>query len=167
MTARISSELRILYSLPSRLISVPPYLLTRTRSPFLTSNGTFLPSSSVLPVPRATIIPSVGFSLAESGIMIPPFLVSFSSAGSTRTRSPRGFRFKAIVFVMCVGVDGYLMDPIPPHSPRETNYRQRARSSTRTLPAKSLALFFVDYFCVDNRLVLAATPGGGFGTWFG
>ena len=42
MTARMSSELRILYSLPSSLISVPPYLLTSTRSPFLTSNGNFL-----------------------------------------------------------------------------------------------------------------------------
>ena len=48
----MSSALRILYSLPSSLISVPPYLLTSTRSPTLTSNGTFLPSSSVLPVPE-------------------------------------------------------------------------------------------------------------------
>src|SRR5258706_6688 len=48
--ARISSVLRILYSLPSSLISVPPYLLTSTRSPFLTSKGTFCPLSSVLPV---------------------------------------------------------------------------------------------------------------------
>jgi hypothetical protein len=30
-----------------------------------------------LPVPSATMMPSVGFSLAESGIMMPPFLVSF------------------------------------------------------------------------------------------
>src|SRR5829696_2683078 len=98
----MSSLLRILYSLPSSLISVPPYLLTSRRSPFLTSNGTFLPLSSVLPVPSATMTLSIGFSFAESGMMIPPFFVSFSSAGSTSTRSPRGFRFTAIVLFCCV-----------------------------------------------------------------
>ena len=36
---------------------------------------------------------SMGFSLAVSGMMMPPFLTSFSSSGSTRTRSPRGLRF--------------------------------------------------------------------------
>jgi hypothetical protein len=49
----MSSAFRILYSLPSTLISVPPYLLISTRSLTFTSNGTFLPLSSVLPVPRA------------------------------------------------------------------------------------------------------------------
>ena len=94
---RMSLSLRIRYSLPSILTSVPPYLRMSTRSPSLTSNGIFLPSSSVLPVPRATTLPSCGFSLAVSGMMIPPFLTSFSSTGSTRTRSPRGFTFCAIV----------------------------------------------------------------------
>ena len=89
---------KILYSLPSILISVPPYLLTKTRSPFLTSNGTFLPLSSVLPVPSAMTMLSVGFSLAESGMMMPPFLVSFSSIASTRMRSPSGLTFSAILF---------------------------------------------------------------------
>src|SRR6266496_486356 len=93
----------ILNSLPSSLISVPPYLLTRTRSPFLTSNGIFFPSSLVLPVPRAMTMPSWGFSLAVSGMMMPPFLVSFSSAGSTRRRSPRGLMFSAIVWFVWFG----------------------------------------------------------------
>src|SRR5436309_15908609 len=114
----MSSLLRILYSLPSSLISVPPYLLTRTRSPFLTSKGTFLPLSSVLPVPRATMMPSVGFSLALSGMMMPPFLTSFSSAGSTRTRSPRGLTLIAI-YVLFVLFDLVSVNQIPPHSPRE------------------------------------------------
>src|SRR5438034_3851381 len=61
----MSSEFKILYSLPFSLISVPPYLLINTRSPFLTSNGSFLPLSSVLPVPSATTSPSVGFSRSE------------------------------------------------------------------------------------------------------
>src|SRR5579862_1033847 len=97
MTARMSSELKILYSLPSSLISVPPYLLVRMRSPFLTSNGIFLPSSLVLPVPSATTMLSVGFSFAVSGMMIPPFFCSFSSTASTRMRSPSGLTFSAIL----------------------------------------------------------------------
>src|SRR5579871_5331680 len=95
----MSSELKILYSLPSSLISVPPYLLTSTRSPFLTSNGIFFPSSLVLPVPSATMTLSIGFSLAVSGMMMPPFLTSFSSTASTRMRSPRGLTFSAILLV--------------------------------------------------------------------
>ena len=35
----MSSEFKILSSLPSTLISVPPYLLINTLSPFLTSEG--------------------------------------------------------------------------------------------------------------------------------
>src|SRR5712671_4875651 len=97
ITARTSSELRLLNSLPSSLISVPPYLVTSTRSPFFISKGTFLPLSSVLPVPSATIRLSMGFSLAVSGIIIPPFLSSFSSTASTRIRSPMGLTFSVIV----------------------------------------------------------------------
>src|SRR5207244_11039579 len=74
-----------------------PYLVTSTRSPFFISKGTFLPLSSVLPVPRATIRLSMGFSLAVSGIKIPPFLSSFSSTASTRIRSPMGLTFSVIV----------------------------------------------------------------------
>src|SRR5213594_2117127 len=125
----MSSELRILYSLPSSLISVPPYLLTSTRSPFLTSTGIFFPSSSVLPVPRATTIPSVGFSLAVSGMMMPPFLVSFSSAGSTRTRSPRGFRLMAIV-VMFLFVS-LLLQSTPAALAAGKKWLCRARSPRR------------------------------------
>lgn len=42
-----------------------------------------------------------GFFFAESGIIIPPFLTSFSSPSSTRTRSPRGFTFSAM-WLLCV-----------------------------------------------------------------
>ena len=92
-----SSELRILYSLPSNLTSVPPYRPTSRWSPFFISNGTFLPLSSVFPVPRATTRLSMGFSLAVSGITIPPFLTSFASTASTRMRSPRGLMFSVII----------------------------------------------------------------------
>src|SRR5436190_15507708 len=101
MTARMSSPLKILYSLPSSLISVPPYFVTSTRSPFLKSNGTFFPLSSVLPLPRATTRLSMGFSLAVSGIRIPPFLTSCSSTASTRMRSPMGLTFSVIICFFC------------------------------------------------------------------
>src|SRR2546423_14744477 len=138
MTARISSELRILYSLPSSLISVPPYLLTRTRSPFVTSKGTFFPLSSVLPVPRATTGLSIGFSLAESGMIIPPFFVSFSSTGSTRTRSPRGLTFTAIIqfrFRLLL-----MLSKIPLHSRREKlpSLGGRARSRANQMLLKRI-----------------------------
>src|SRR5215218_8201706 len=112
----MSSLLRILYSLPSSLISVPPYLLTSTRSPFLTSNGTFLPFSSVFPVPSATTTLSIGFSFAVSGMIMPPFFCSFSSAGSTRTRSPRGFRFNAAIVLFGCVCFCFALKQIPAHS---------------------------------------------------
>src|ERR1043166_928893 len=158
MTARMSSELRILYSLPSSLISVPPYLLTSTRSPFLTSKATFLPLSSVLPVPSATMMPSVGFSLALSGMIMPPFLTSFSSAGSTRTRSPRGLTLIAIMFYWFVCLIWFWLNQIPPHLQREKD--GLAKTQTHRAPvnreAKLSGLLLVHHFGVDDRLFLAA-----------
>src|ERR1022692_131371 len=138
-----SSELKILYSLPSILISVPPYLETSTRSPFLTSKGTFLPSSLVLPVPRATMMPSCGFSLAVSGMMMPPFLTSFSSTGSTRMRSPIGLTFSAIVCLLfcCLVLSELTPDP---HSRRENLF------------------LFVHDFRVNHAFVLLFVVGLGF-----
>src|SRR6185436_5610416 len=81
-------------------ISVPPYFEISTLSPDFTVKSTFLPLSSILPVPRATTLPSCGFSLAVSGIMMPPFLVSCSSIGCTSTRSPSGFTLIAIWFLL-------------------------------------------------------------------
>src|SRR5213080_2326688 len=69
----------------------------RTLSPFFTVKSTFLPLSSILPVPRATTLPSCGFSFAVSGIMIPPFFTSCSSIGCTSTRSPSGFTLTAAI----------------------------------------------------------------------
>ena len=40
-----------------------------------------------VPAPTATTLPSIGFSLAESGMMIPPRRCSFSSIRLTSTRS--------------------------------------------------------------------------------
>ena len=52
-----------------------------------------LPSFSIRPLPTAITLPSIGFSFAESGMMIPPFFCSFSSTRLTRTRSYSGCTF--------------------------------------------------------------------------
>src|SRR4029450_8378992 len=41
--------------------------------------------------------PFLGFSLAVSGMKIPPFFTSFSSSGCTSTRSPRGLMCKMYI----------------------------------------------------------------------
>src|SRR5437867_3817535 len=76
MTPRISSSRRMRCSIPSIFTSVPEYLPNSTRSPFLTSTVRVLPLSRTLPVPTATTSPSIGFSLAESGMMIPLLVFS-------------------------------------------------------------------------------------------
>src|SRR6266478_10048502 len=118
MIARTSLPLKILYSLPFNLISLPPYLLTSTRSPFLTSRNIFFPSSPVVPAPTATTMLSIGFSFAVSGMMIPPFLpfCSFSSMGSTRIRSPMGLTLSVIIYFRLLLVNylrAFLRNPLP------------------------------------------------------
>src|SRR6202035_877512 len=71
-TPRMSSSRRMRRSSPSTLTSVPPYLPKRTRSPTLTSSFRTVPSSRTLPLPTAMTSPSIGFSFAVSGMMIPP-----------------------------------------------------------------------------------------------
>src|SRR5437016_2669059 len=88
--ARTSSSRRMRYSLSSILTSEPEYLLNRILSPAFTSSGIFLPSSPTFPVPAAIALPSCGFSLAVSGMMIPPRRTSCSSSRSTRMRSCSG-----------------------------------------------------------------------------
>src|SRR6267143_665804 len=94
--ARITSSRRMRSSSSSILISVPLYLPKRTRSPGLTSKGISSPFSR-LPAPTAITSPSMGFSFAESGMMIPPLTLSFSSMRFTMTRSWSGVRFTAIL----------------------------------------------------------------------
>src|SRR5207247_9611331 len=72
MMPRISSSRTITCSTSSILTSVPMYLPIRTRSPALTSGAIRLPLSSRRPAPTATTFPSSGFSLAVSGLMMPP-----------------------------------------------------------------------------------------------
>src|SRR3984885_12732978 len=87
---RTSSSRMIRYSSPSSLISVPEYLPNRMVSPDFTSRGNTLPSSFDLPLPTEITSPCCGFSFAESGMMIPPTLLSPSSMRRTRMRSCSG-----------------------------------------------------------------------------
>src|SRR5438132_12350088 len=100
--ARTSSSRRMRYSLSSIFTSETEYFPNRILSPVFTSSGIFLPSSVTLPLPTAITLASWGFSLAVSGIMIPPFLTSFSSSRSTRSRSCNGRIF--IRFSSCGGL---------------------------------------------------------------
>ena len=75
----MSDSFMIRSSSPSSLTSVPDHLPNSTRSPALTSIGISLPLSSRPPGPTATISPSCGFSLAVSGMMMPPLVFSSAS----------------------------------------------------------------------------------------
>src|SRR5690606_24594515 len=90
MTAMTSSSRMTSSSSPSTFTSVPPYLPNRILSPTFTSSGRTLPSSWILPLPTATTLPWTGFSVAVSGMMIPPLDVRSSSSRFTMRRSWRG-----------------------------------------------------------------------------
>src|ERR1019366_1505017 len=77
-------------SSPSTLTSEPDHLPNKILSPTLRSIGTSLPASSQAPGPTATILPSCGFSLALSGMMMAPLVFSSPSRRLTTTRSCRG-----------------------------------------------------------------------------
>ena len=89
-TPRMSLSFMISRSSPSTLTSVPDHLPNRMRSPALTSSGVILPSSSRAPVPTATTSPSCGFSLAVSGMMMPPAVFFFLDARRARGRAADG-----------------------------------------------------------------------------
>ena len=77
ITPRMSLSFMISRSSPSILTSVPDHLPNSTRSPALTSSGLILPVSSRAPGPTAMTSPRSGFSLAVSGMMIPPACLGF------------------------------------------------------------------------------------------
>ena len=85
-----SDSFMIRSSSPFSFTSVPDHLPKRMRSPALTSSGRRSPFSFKVPEPTATTSPSCGFSLAVSGMMIPPALFSSAVTRRTRTRSCRG-----------------------------------------------------------------------------
>src|SRR5581483_126071 len=94
-TPRMSSSRMIRCSSPSSLISVPEYFPKRILSPDFTPRGISFPSS-YLPGPTATTLPSCGFSLAVSGMIMPPLVFSSSSMRFTITLSCKGRIFVAM-----------------------------------------------------------------------
>src|SRR5690606_33495950 len=88
--AKMSSSRTTRYSTPSSLTSVPEYLPNRTLSPTFTFGARRLPLSSALPSPTATTSPLIGFSVAESGITMPPADIFSSSMRLMTTRSYSG-----------------------------------------------------------------------------
>src|SRR5438132_31098 len=89
----IVGDPNVLSRTPLSVISWPAYLPNRIRSPALTSTGTRLPSSFTLPLPAARTVPCCGFSLAVSGMMMPPMCCSPSSRRWTMMRSCSGLTF--------------------------------------------------------------------------
>src|SRR6478672_3526263 len=78
-------------------ISVPAYLPYKTVSPSFTVTG-----SSFLPGPAAITTPRCGFSLAVSGIMIPPAVFSSAAAAFTITRSCNGVTFTLLAITYLI-----------------------------------------------------------------
>src|SRR5690606_17753479 len=84
------------------LTSVPEYLPYKTTSPVLTVIG-----SSFFPFPTAITLPLCGFSLAVSGIIIPPAVFSSAAAGSIITLSANGLIFNDIILYFLVNTNFY------------------------------------------------------------
>ena len=78
-TPMMSLSFMIKSSSPSILTSVPDHLPNSTRLPTLMSIGMSLPASSRPPGPTAMTSPWEGFSLAVSGMMMPPLVFSSSA----------------------------------------------------------------------------------------
>src|SRR5271165_1031792 len=91
-----SDSFMIISSSPSRRTSVPDHLPNSTRSPALRSSGCTLPSSPRAPGPTAMTSPSIGFSWAVSGMMIPPLVLASCSSRRITTRSCNGLNFMKI-----------------------------------------------------------------------
>src|SRR5215813_1053648 len=77
-------------SSPSMVISVPAYFPKSTLFPTATPTARRVPSSCSFPGPTARTLPSCGFSLAVSGMIIPPHCSSLGSRRFTNTLSCKG-----------------------------------------------------------------------------
>src|SRR5579864_9392847 len=124
----MSLSFMIRSSSPSSLTSVPDHLPKSTRSPTLRSIGINLPDSSRPPGPTAAISPCEGFSLAVSGMMMPPLVFSSASIRLTTTRSCSG---RNLVLAMTVPLEvlGLLLD-LPPKVAGNTGVFDAAEGST-------------------------------------
>src|SRR5476651_331860 len=74
-----------------------------TLSPTFTPSGCRRPSSRRLPLPTATTWPSIGFSWAVSGMMMPDFVFVSAAIGFNRSRSCSGLNFIALFLRLGTG----------------------------------------------------------------
>ena len=95
LTSMMSLSFMIRRSSPSILTSVP--LPNSTASPALTSSGMSLPFSSREPGPAAMTSPCCGFSLAVSGMMMPPLDLISPSATSDDDAVVKGPKFHEVL----------------------------------------------------------------------
>ena len=89
----MSFSRRIRWSSASRVTSLPEYLPNRTRSPAWTSGYHQFTGFGHFPFADRDDLPSWGFSLAGSGMMIPPSVLSSSSIRFTNMLSLNGLIF--------------------------------------------------------------------------
>src|SRR6516162_4854968 len=107
-TPMMSDSFMMRSSSPLILTSVPDHLPNSTRSPALRSIAISLPLSSRPPGPTAMTSPREGFSLAVSGMMMPPADLSSASMRLTTTRSWSGRNF--MVSPTLLRFHGFLTD---------------------------------------------------------
>src|SRR3954466_3831360 len=74
-----------------------------TLSPTFTPSGCRRPSSRRLPLPTATTSPSIGFSWAVSGMMMPDLVLVSAPIGFNRRRSCSGLNFMVLFLRLGTG----------------------------------------------------------------
>src|SRR5476651_161451 len=74
-----------------------------TLSPTFTPSGCRRPSSRRLPLPTATTSPSIGFSWAVSGMMMPDLVLVSAAIGFNRRRSCSGLNFMVLFLRLGTG----------------------------------------------------------------
>src|SRR5471030_286354 len=74
-----------------------------TLSPTFTPSGCRRPSSRRLPLPTATTSPSIGFSWAVSGMMMPDLVLVSAAIGFNRSRSCSGLNFMVLFLRLGTG----------------------------------------------------------------
>ncbi|MGY4592456.1 hypothetical protein ACVWXL_000202 [Bradyrhizobium sp. GM22.5] len=97
----MSLSFMIKSSSPSILTSLPDHLPNSTRSPTLRSIGISLPASSRPPGPIAVISPCEGFSLAVSGMMMPPAVLSSALMAFDHDAVVKRTEFHAVLLGFC------------------------------------------------------------------
>ena len=93
--------------------------------------------SSFFPGPTATTVPSCGFSLAVSGMMIPEAVLVSAAVGSTNTLSANGLKFTDI-FIFVLIISGLFLSKYMPKTKNVIFGRINRKESEKLAEKKSL-----------------------------